>query len=335
MNTAKAFLRSTKSNKLRVETNAMTQRVIIESGQAVGVQYMQNGQIKTARARAEVILSAGAIGSVQLLQLSGIGPGSVLRENSIEVELHQNEIGQNLQDHLQLRCAWKLEGAKTLNTMANSMFGKAKIGLEYLFKRSGPMSMAPSQLGAFSKSRPDLETPDLEYHVQPLSLEAFGQPLHEFPAITASVCNLRPESRGTVTISSKNPNDAPSISPNYLSTEGDKQTAVSAIRQARRIMSHSPMSKYKPHEIKPGIYSDADEDLIRAAGDIGTTIFHPVGTVRMGADEAAPLDQRLKLRGIGGLRVVDASIMPTITSGNTNSPTIMIAEKAADMILSH
>jgi choline dehydrogenase len=259
----------------------------------------------------------------------------VLRENGIEVELHQNEIGQNLQDHLQLRCAWKLEGAKTLNTMANSMFGKAKIGLEYLFKRSGPMSMAPSQLGAFSKSRPDLETPDLEYHVQPLSLEAFGQPLHEFPAITASVCNLRPESRGTVTISSKNPNDAPTISPNYLSTEGDKQTAVSAIRQARRIMSHGPMSKYKPQEIKPGNYSDTAEDLIKAAGDIGTTIFHPVGTVRMGADEAAPLDQRLKLRGIGGLRVVDASIMPTITSGNTNSPTIMIAEKAADMILSH
>ena len=334
MNTAKAFLRSTKSNKLRVETKAMTQRIIIESGQAVGVQYMQYGQIKTVRARSEVILSAGAIGSVQLLQLSGIGPGSVLAENGIEVESHQNEIGQNLQDHLQLRCAWKLEGANTLNTMANSMFGKAKIGLEYLFKRSGPMSMAPSQLGAFSKSRPDLETPDLEYHVQPLSLEAFGQPLHEFPAITASVCNLRPESRGTVTITSKNPNDAPSISPNYLSTEGDKQTAVSAIRQARRIMSHGPMSKYKPHEIKPGIYSDADEDLVKAAGDIGTTIFHPVGTVRMGADETAPLDKRLKLRGIGGLRVVDASIMPTITSGNTNSPTIMIAEKAADMSLS-
>jgi len=334
LNTAKAFLRSTKSNKLRVETKAMTQRVIIESGQAVGVQYMQNGQIKTARVNAEVILSAGAIGSVQLLHLSGIGPGSVLAENGIEVELQQNEIGQNLQDHLQLRCAWRLEGANTLNTMANSMFGKAKIGLEYLFKRSGPMSMAPSQLGAFSKSRPDLETPDLEYHVQPLSLEAFGQPLHEFPAITASVCNLRPESRGTVTISSKNPNDAPRISPNYLSTEGDKQTAVSAIRQARRIMSHGPMSKYKPHEIKPGIYSDADEDLIKAAGDIGTTIFHPVGTVRMGADETAPLDQRLKMRGIGNLRVVDASIMPTITSGNTNSPTIMIAEKAADMILS-
>jgi len=334
LNTAKAFLRSTKSNKLRVETKAMTHRVIIESGQAVGVQYMQNGQIKTARVNAEVILSAGAIGSVQLLHLSGIGPGSVLAENGIEVELQQNEIGQNLQDHLQLRCAWKLEGANTLNTMANSMFGKAKIGLEYLFKRSGPMSMAPSQLGAFSKSRPDLETPDLEYHVQPLSLEAFGQPLHEFPAITASVCNLRPESRGTVTISSNNPNDAPRISPNYLSTEGDKQTAVSAIRQARRIMSHGPMSKYKPHEIKPGIYSDADEDLIKAAGDIGTTIFHPVGTVRMGADETAPLDQTLKMRGIGNLRVVDASIMPTITSGNTNSPTIMIAEKAADMILS-
>jgi len=242
-------------------------------------------------------------------------------------------VGANLQDHLQLRCAWKLTDAKTLNTMANSLIGKAKIGLEYLLNRSGPMSMAPSQLGAFSKSRPDLETPDLEYHVQPLSLEAFGQPLHDFPAMTASICNLRPESRGTVTITSANPKDSPKIAPNYLSTEGDRQTAVAAIRQARRIMSQGPMAKYQPEEIKPGVVSDDPADLMKAAGDIGTTIFHPVSTVRMGTDDAAPLDGQLRFKGIGGLRVVDASVMPTIPSGNTNSPTIMIAEKAADMIL--
>ena len=333
INTAKAFLRSANRDKLRIETNAMTQRIIIDQGRAIGVEYEQKGVTKIAQAKAEVILSAGSIGSVQVLQLSGIGPPSVLKSHGINVVLDQPEVGRNLQDHLQLRCSWRLKDAKTLNTMANSIFGKAKIGIEYLLKRSGPMSMAPSQLGAFSKSRPDLLTPDLEYHVQPLSLEAFGQPLHNFPGITASICNLRPESRGTVTISSANPSDAPHIAPNYLSTEGDRLTAISAIRQARRIMSNNPMVKYQPKEIKPGIVSDKDEDLVKAAGDIGTTIFHPVGTVRMGADDEAPLDHTLRMRGIGGLRVVDASVMPTITSGNTNSPTIMIAEKAADMIL--
>lgn len=333
MNTAKAFLRTAKGDTLKVETNAMTHRVLLEDGRAVGVEYEQGGQIKTARANAEVILSAGAIGSVQILQLSGIGPSEVLKQHGIEVQHEHSGVGANLQDHLQLRCAWRLTGAKTLNTMANSLVGKAKIGLEYVLKRSGPMSMAPSQLGAFSKSRPDLETPDLEYHVQPLSLEAFGQPLHDFPAMTASICNLRPESRGTVTITSANPQDAPKIAPNYLSTEGDRQTAVAAIRQARRIMAQGPMAKYQPEEIKPGVASDDEADLAKAAGDVGTTIFHPVSTVRMGADETAPLDEKLRFRGIGGLRVVDASVMPTITSGNTNSPTIMIAEKAADMIL--
>ncbi|MCW8841953.1 MAG: GMC oxidoreductase, partial [Rhodobacteraceae bacterium] len=242
-------------------------------------------------------------------------------------------IGANLQDHLQLRCAWKLDGAKTLNTMANSLFGKAKIGLEYLLKRSGPMSMAPSQLGAFTKSRPDLETPDLEYHVQPLTLEAFGQPLHDFPAMTASICNLRPESRGHVRITSPDPGKAPEIAPNYLSTEGDRAVAIAAIRQARGIMAQGPMAKYRPEEMKPGITAQDDAELAKAAGDVGTTIFHPVGTVRMGMDEAAPLDPRLRMRGIGGVRVVDASIMPTITSGNTNAPTIMIGEKASQMIL--
>lgn len=333
MNTAKAFLRTAKGDTLKVETHAMTHRILLESGKAVGVEYEQHGQIKTARAGAEVILSAGAIGSVQILQLSGIGPADVLKQHGIDVQHEQAGVGANLQDHLQLRCAWKLTGAKTLNTMANSLIGKAKIGLEYLLTRSGPMSMSPSQLGAFSKSRPDLETPDLEYHVQPLSLEAFGQPLHDFPAMTASICNLRPESRGTVTITSANPKDSPKIAPNYLSTEGDRQTAVAAIRQARRIMSQGPMAKYQPEEIKPGVVSDDPADLMSAAGDIGTTIFHPVSTVRMGTDDAAPLDGQLRFKGIGGLRVVDASVMPTIPSGNTNSPTIMIAEKAADMIL--
>lgn len=333
MNTAKAFLRTRTGQSLRVETRAHTRRVLIEAGRTVGVEYEQGGQVKTARAAAEVILCAGAIGSVQILQLSGIGPGEVLRRHGIEVLHEQSEIGANLQDHLQLRCAWKLQGAKTLNTMANSLIGKTKIGLEYLARRSGPMSMAPSQLGAFSRSNPDLETPDLEYHVQPLTLEAFGQPLHDFPAMTASVCNLRPQSRGVVEITSADYRDAPRIAPNYLSTPGDRQVAVAAIRQARHIMAQGPMARYAPEEMKPGFVVQSDEDLMRAAGDIGTTIFHPVGTVRMGTDEAAPLDGALRMRGVAGLRVVDASVMPRIVSGNTNSPTIMIAEKAADMIL--
>ncbi|WP_212524903.1 GMC family oxidoreductase N-terminal domain-containing protein [Actibacterium sp. MT2.3-13A] len=333
VNTAKAFLRTATGQGLKVETQAHTRRVIVEDGRAVGVEYDQRGTVKTARARGEVILAAGAIGSPQILQLSGFGPGELLQRHGIAVQRDMPAVGGNLQDHLQLRCAWRLTGATTLNTLANSLVGKARIGLEYLLSRSGPMSMAPSQLGAFSKSRPDLETPNLEYHVQPLSIEAFGQPLHDFPAITASVCNLRPESRGSVQIASPDPKEAPRIAPNYLSTEGDRQVAVDAIRQARAIMAQAPMQRYRPEEIKPGIASDDPEDLARAAGDIGTTIFHPVGTVRMGSEEAAPLDERLRFRGVAGLRVADASVMPTITSGNTNSPTIMIAEKASEMIL--
>jgi len=335
MNTAKAFLRTTRNTRLKVETEAQTTGLIIEDGRVVGVRYDKGGrggESREARAKAEVILSAGAIGSPQILQLSGIGPGAVLAAQGIEVLRDVPGIGENLQDHLQLRCAWRLEGARTLNTLANSLVGKAQIGLEYALFRSGPMSMAPSQLGAFSRSRADLETPDLEYHVQPLSLEAFGQPLHDFPAITASVCNLRPESRGTVRIASADPYDAPVIAPNYLSTEGDRQVAVAAIRQARAIMGQGPMARYNPKEMKPGIDSDAPEDLARAAGDIGTTIFHPVSTVAMGGEDA-PLDHEMRLRGVHGVRVVDASAMPKITSGNTNAPTIMMAEKAADMIL--
>lgn len=333
MNTAKAFLRTANTDTLQVLTQAHTNRLLVQGKRVVGVEFRHGGALKTARARAEVLLCAGAIASPQILQLSGIGPGDLLQRHGIGVHHEMAGIGANLQDHLQLRCAWRLQGAKTLNTLANSLFGKARIGLEYLLTRSGPMSMAPSQLGAFSHSRPGLASPDLEYHVQPLSLEAFGQPLHSFPAITASVCNLRPESRGSVQIASANREDAPLIAPNYLSTEGDRRVAVDAIRQARAIMAQSAMAKYSPLEMKPGIDSDDPADLVKAAGDIGTTIFHPVGTVRMGADAAAPLDAQLRLRGLQGLRVVDASVMPTITSGNTNSPTIMIAEKAADMIL--
>jgi choline dehydrogenase-like flavoprotein len=333
VNTAQAFLRTTTGARLKVETRAHTRRVVVEDGRAVGVEYEKGGSRHIARARGEVILSAGAIGSPQILQLSGFGPADLLAKHGIEVIRDIAGIGANLQDHLQLRCAWRLTGATTLNTLAGSLWGKAKIGLEYALKRSGPMSMAPSQLGAFSKSRPDLATPDLEYHVQPLSLEAFGQPLHDFPAITASVCNLRPESRGHVQIASPDPQIAPRIAPNYLSTEGDRRVAVAAIRQARAIMAQAPMRRYGPKEMKPGTASVEAADLARAAGDIGTTIFHPTCTVRMGMDDAAPLDARLRMRGVAGLRVVDASVMPVITSGNTNAPTIMIAEKAADMIL--
>lgn len=333
LNTARAFLRAAEGERLKVETQAHTQRLILENGRAVGVEYQQHGQTKTARAEGDVILCAGAIGSPQILQLSGIGPGDLLQENGIAPLLDQPMIGANLQDHLQLRCAWRLTGAKTLNTLANSLWGKLRIGMEYALFRSGPMAMAPSQLGAFARSRPDVATADLEYHVQPLTLDAFGEPLHDFPGLTASVCHLRPTSRGHVHITSSNPKAAPEIAPNYLSTPEDRATAAAAIRLTRQIIMQTPMQRYRPEEIKPGLAAQTDEELSRAAGDIGTTIFHPVGTVHMGPDETAPLDPRLRVRGVGGLRVVDASIMPTITSGNTNSPTIMIAEKAADMIL--
>lgn len=333
MNTAKAFLRTATGQSLKVETHAHTRRLLIEDGRAVGVEYEQGGAVKEARCGGEVVLSAGAVGSPQILQLSGVGPGDLLRRHGIEVHLDRSEVGANLQDHLQLRCAWRLTGAKTLNTLANSLWGKAKIGLEYALRRSGPMSMAPSQMGAFSRSSDRVETADLEYHVQPLTLEAFGQPLHDFPGMTASVCNLRPESRGTVEIASPDPKAAPKIVPNYLSTEGDRAVAIAAIRQSRAIMAQAAMAKYAPEEMKPGPDYRSDEELARAAGDVGTTIFHPTCTVRMGMDDAAPLDERLRFRGLGGLRVVDASAMPKITSGNTNSPTIMIAEKGAEMML--
>ena len=331
--TAKGFLRPAKGRpNLTVLTHAQAERVLFDGRRATGVQLRRNGVPGRAMAAGEVILSSGAIGSPQLLQLSGIGPGAHLQGLGIEVLHDQPGVGANLQDHLQIRCAYKVTGTRTLNTMANSLFGKAAIGLEYLLKRTGPMSAAPSQLGAFAHSSPDVATPDLEYHVQPVTLDAFGQPPHDFPAITASVCHLRPESRGHVRITSRDPLVHPEIQPNYLATEGDRAVAARAIRLTRRIMSQPALARFQPEEFKPGPGFQTDAELAVGAGQIGSTIFHPVGTARMGTDPGAVVDGELRVNGIAGLRVVDASVMPRITSGNTNSPTIMIAEKAADMI---
>jgi len=286
-----------------------------------------------------VILSAGSIGSPQILQLSGIGPAALLQKHGIEVKHDAPGVGANLQDHLQIRAVFKVDGVKTLNTQANSLWGKAKIGLEYALKRTGPMSMAPSQLGAFTRSDPTQPYPNIEYHVQPLSLDAFGEPLHSFNAFTASVCNLNPTSRGTVTIKSGQFDVAPAIAPNYLSTEVDRKVAADSLRITRKIVAQQGLQKYKPQEVKPGIQYQTDDDLAKLAGDIATTIFHPVGTTKMGRDDdpMAVVDSRLRVRGpggvIAGLRVVDAGVMPLITSGNTNSPTLMIAEKAAQWIV--
>ena len=340
-NASKAFLRGVEQRgNLTVWHSTQVLKLDFESSEGseprcCGVNVERAGKEVTATASREVVLSAGAIGSPQLLQVSGVGPASLLAEHNIPVVADLPGVGENLQDHLQIRSIYKVKGAKTLNTMANSLVGKAKIGLEYALKRSGPMSMAPSQLCIFTRSSEQYQHPNLEYHVQPLSLEAFGQPLHDFPAITASVCNLNPTSRGTVRIKSGDPRQAPAISPNYLSTEEDRQVAADSLRVTRRIASQPAFAKYDPEEFKPGVQYQSDEDLARLAGDIGTTIFHPVGTAKMGRDDdpMAVVDSHLRVRGVTGLRVVDASIMPTITSGNTNSPTLMIAEKAAGWIL--
>ncbi|PIF76182.1 choline dehydrogenase [Variovorax sp. 54] len=341
-NTAKAFLRPTCYGRPNFElwTGAQVSRLLFETlpdgtKRCTGAQVWDGSEMTTAHAECEVILSAGAIGSPQILQLSGVGPAELLRQHGIDVAVDAPGVGANLQDHLQIRAVYKIEGAPTLNVLASSMVGKAKIGLEYLMKRSGPMSMAPSQLGAFTRSSPDREWPNIQYHVQPLSLDAFGEPLHSFPAFTASVCNLNPTSRGSVRIKSARFEDAPAIAPNYLSTEEDRKVAADSLRVTRRIAQQPALAKYKPQEWKPGVQYQTDEDLARLAGDIATTIFHPVGTTKMGADgdPMAVLDARLRVRGVHGLRVVDAGAMPTITSGNTNSPTLMMAEKAAGWIL--
>jgi choline dehydrogenase-like flavoprotein len=332
--TAKAFLRPVMGRaNLKVLTGAQAERLLLEGGEARGVVVRHEGVSKSFAAAREVVLAAGSIGTPQLLELSGIGRGKVLAANGIQPLVEVPGVGENLQDHLQLRLAFKVQGVKTLNTLANSLFGKALIAAEYALNRSGPMSMSPSQAGIFTRSGPQKATPDLEFHIQPVSLDRFGEPVHPFPAITASVCNLRPESRGSVHVKSPDFRAAPAIAPNYLATDADRAVAAASIRLARHIAAQPAFQRFHPQEFRPGPAFQTEAELVRAAGDIGTTIFHPVGTARMGADDGAVVDPRLRMRAVGRLRIADASVMPTITSGNTAAPVMMIAEKAARMML--
>ena len=341
LNTSKAFLRDAlKRSNLTVITEAVVNKLKIDpiTKNCLGVEYIKDGQSREASCAielgGEVLLSAGAIGSVQILERSGIGAAAHLKQLGIPVINDLPGVGENLQDHLQLRMVYKVNGIKTLNTKANSLWGKMMIGLEYLLKRSGPMSMAPSQLGAFAYSSPEQKSANVEYHVQPLSLEKFGEDLHSFNAFTASVCNVRPTSRGSVHINSSDPEAPPVISPNYLSTEEDRKVAAESLRLTRKIAQQAALGPYAPEEYKPGVQYQTDDELVKAAGDIGTTIFHPVGTCKMGRDNdpMAVLDSELRVRGIHHLRVVDASAMPTITSGNTAAPTMMIAERVSELL---
>ncbi len=343
-NAAKAFLRPTCYGRPNFEmwTRAQVSELLLES-QANGPMRCGGVRVWTGHGRVdarlkpggEVLLSAGSIGSPQILQLSGIGPGELLQQHGITVRQHLPGVGENLQDHLQIRAVYRIKpprgGQATLNTLSASLWGRLKIGLEYALRRTGPMSMAPSQLGAFTRSSPEHAWPNVQYHVQPLSLDAFGEPLHSFDAFTASVCNLNPSSRGSVRIRSADFGDAPLIAPNYLSTDEDRLVAAQSLRLTRRIVGQEALARWQPEEFRPGVQYQSDEDLARLAGDIATTIFHPVGTTRMGRadDPMAVLDSHLRVRGVGGLRVVDAGAMPLITSGNTNAPTLMMAEKVA------
>ena len=339
-NATKAFLRPAfRRANLQVWTGAHIERIALDGRGASGVEIapLGGGARVTARLApgGEVVLATGSIGTPQILQLSGIGAPALLAAHGIAPRHALPGVGENLQDHLQIRAVYGVEGAKTLNTMAATRWGQLLIGLQYAWSRSGPMSMAPSQLGAFTRSRPGLAHPNLEYHVQPLSLDAFGEPLHPFNAFTASVCNLNPTSRGSVRIRAADPALAPCIAPDYLATADDRLVAAESLRVTRRIVAQPALAAYKPVELRPGPQFESDADLATLAGDIGTTIFHPVGTAKMGpaADPMAVVDARLRVHGVAGLRVVDASVMPTITSGNTNSPTLMIAERAAEWIL--
>ncbi|WP_322405309.1 GMC family oxidoreductase [Massilia luteola] len=339
LNTAKAFLRPASARpNLTIMTGCHVEKLILEqTAQGAvcrGVQFTGGGRAFSAMARRETLLAAGAIGSPHILQLSGIGPGGLLHRHGIAPVVDAPGVGENLQDHLQLRMVFRITGARSLNTSAASWYGKLKIGAQYLLFQSGPMSMAPSQMGAFARSDPGQATPNLEYHVQPLSLEKFGDPLHGFPAFTASVCNLRPTARGHVRLADNDSYSPPKIVPNYLSTPEDRKVAADALALTRRIVAAPSMARYRPEEFKPGPHYRTEDELAQAASLIGTTIFHPVGTCRMGNvdDPLAVVDSALRVKGVQGLRVVDASIMPTITSGNTNAPTLMIAEKTAQLI---
>ncbi|AVO47336.1 GMC family oxidoreductase [Phreatobacter cathodiphilus] len=312
------------------------EKVIVEGGRATAVQFRQGNESVVARCRGEVVLTAGSIGTTQILELSGIGHGDVLQRHGIAVVKEKPGVGGNLQDHLQIRAIYKVHGIKTLNETYHNLFKRGLMGLEYLVRRTGPLTMAPSQLGIFTRSDPSQERANIQFHVQPLSLDKFGDPLHRYPAVTVAPCNLRPTSRGHVHIRSADPADKPVIAPNYLATEEDRQVAADSLRVTRRLMGQAALAPYRPEEVLPGpVIGDDAESLAKAAGDIGTTIFHPVGTAKMGlsSDPLAVVDERLRVIGVEGLRVADASVMPTITSGNTNTPTLMIAEKGARMIL--
>ena len=321
---------------LRLETSVMVDHLIIQDCRATGVRFRQGDDTIEARARGEVILCAGAVGTPHLLQRSGVGPADWLSEAGVGVVLDRQGVGRNLQDHLQQRAIYKVDGVRTLNETYYSLFRRGMMGVDYALRRRGPLTMAPSQLGIFTRSDPHRERANIQFHVQPLSLDKFGDPLHRFPAITVSACNLQPTSRGTIRLRSDKPDEAPAIAPHYLSTDEDRQVAADAIRTTRRLMQQPALKKYHPDEYLPGSsVGDDAVSLAKAAGDIGTTIFHPVGTAKMGAatDPMAVVDERLCFHGIGGLRVIDASVMPTITSGNTNTPTAMIADKGAEMIV--
>ncbi|MGN1290703.1 MAG: GMC family oxidoreductase [Bradyrhizobium sp.] len=334
---ARGFLKPVLNrSNLRLETEVLVDRLIIESGRAAGVLFRQGGETVEARAKGEVILCAGSIGTTQVLHRSGIGPAEWLAPLGVDIVADVQGIGHNLQDHLQQRAIYKVSGVRTLNETYYNLVRRGLMGLDYAFRRRGPLTMAPSQLGIFTRSDATRSRANIQFHVQPLSLDKFGDPLHRFPAITVSACNLQPTSRGTVRIRSTAPDDKPSIAPNYLSTEDDRQVAADAIRSTRKLMKQKALEKYHPEEFLPGpSVGDDDASLAKAAGDIGTTIFHPVGTAKMGtaSDPMAVVDERLRFYGLHGLRIADASVMPTITSGNTNTPTAMIAEKAAAMIL--
>jgi choline dehydrogenase len=335
---ARGFLKPVlRRENLRLETGCLVERIIFDGKRAVGVVWRQGGVSRSARVQGEVVLAAGSIGSTQILLLSGVGPAAQLQGLDIPVALERLGVGENLQDHLQLRLIYKISGARTLNEVYHSPFGRVGMALDYALRRRGPLTMAPSQLGLFTRSDPSRERANLQFHVQPLSLDRFGEPLHKFSAFTASVCNLQPTSRGRVRLRSADPAVAPIIAPNYLSTDEDRSVAIQSIRVARAIVKQPALAAYHPIEYLPGEALAPNEEeaaLLKAAGDIGTTIFHPVGTAKMGrsTDPSAVVDERLRVIGLDRLRVVDASIMPTITSGNTNSPTIMIAEKGAAML---
>ena len=338
-NATKAYLRPAENRpNLTVLSNVLVEKVELNNSsqrpRATGVKIRSADKSSTIfKADQEVLLSAGAIGSPQILQLSGIGSSELLGSRNIPIRVDLRGVGENLQDHLQVRSVYQVENTVTLNQKAGSLIGKALMGLEYFFFKTGPLTMPPSQLGAFAKSDPSRSTANIEWHVQPLSLDKFGDPLHKFNAITPSVCNLRPTSRGQVRIKSNDPEEHPTIRLNYLSTSEDEEVAVEGLRFTRRIMRAEALKKFNPVELKPGAEIQTDTQLLEAARDLGTTIFHPVGTCKMGSDESAVVNDRLEVHGVANLRVIDASIMPTITSGNTNAPTVMIAEKGAKFIL--